>query len=172
MSDSQVRVAPGAPGILPRWTSSAKTGVGTARNLHSQVWFTLSHGILDEIYFPRVDQACTRDQGLLVSDGSGFFSEEKRNTTSRISALAPGVPGYRLINTCSQGRYRIVKEVISDPFRNSVLQKISCWLPISRTSAREMMPGWETTRASLCSSRSETVTRWPSRARFPGRACR
>ena len=125
MSDSQVRVAPGAPGILPRWTSSAKTGVGTARNLHSQVWFTLSHGILDEIYFPRVDQACTRDQGLLVSDGSGFFSEEKRNTTSRISALAPGVPGYRLINTCSQGRYRIVKEVISDPFRNSVLQKIS-----------------------------------------------
>ncbi|MGA8312178.1 MAG: hypothetical protein WB755_19265, partial [Terriglobales bacterium] len=56
MSDSQVeRFAPGWPGISPRWTSSAKTGIGTALNLHSRVWFTLSHGILNEVYFPRVD---------------------------------------------------------------------------------------------------------------------
>ena len=44
MSDS-VRYAPGWPGIPPRWTSSAKTGVGTALNQHSKVWFTLSHGV-------------------------------------------------------------------------------------------------------------------------------
>jgi len=58
-NDRDLRYAPGWPGIEPRWTSSAKTGVGTALNLHSRVWFTLSHGILNEIYFPRVDQACT-----------------------------------------------------------------------------------------------------------------
>ena len=58
MSDSNV-YAPGWPGLAPRWTSSAKSGVGAAINRNSRVWFTLSHGILDEIYFPRVDTACT-----------------------------------------------------------------------------------------------------------------
>ena len=66
MSDS-IHHAPGWPGIPPRWTSSAKTGVGTALNQHSKVWFTLSHGILNEVYFPRVDQACTRDLGFNVT---------------------------------------------------------------------------------------------------------
>ncbi|HET7205347.1 MAG TPA: glucan 1,4-alpha-glucosidase [Terriglobales bacterium] len=124
MPDPQDRFAPGWPGIPPRWTSSAKTGVGTALNLHSQVWFTLSHGILNEVYFPRVDNACTRDQGLLVTDGKEFFSEEKRHTTFRVSQLSPGVPAYQLTNTCVQGRYRIVKDVVTDPYRNVVLQKI------------------------------------------------
>ena len=64
--DNELRYAPGWPGIEPRWTSSAKTGVGTALNLHGRVWFTLSHGILNEIYFPRVDQACTRDFGRQI----------------------------------------------------------------------------------------------------------
>ena len=73
-------MATGWPGIPARWTSSAKTGVGTALNQISQVWFTLSHGIFDEIYYPREDQACTRDMGLIICSGSDFFSEEKRNT--------------------------------------------------------------------------------------------
>jgi len=125
VSDSQVeRFAPGWPGIPPRWTSSAKSGVGTALNQHSRVWFTLSHGILNEVYFPRVDQACTRDQGLLVTDGSSFFSEEKRHCTFENVPIEPGVPVYRLINTELQGRYRIEKEIFSDPYRNVVLQKI------------------------------------------------
>ncbi len=123
MSDD-IRYAPGWPGIEPRWTSSAKTGVGTALNLHSRVWFTLSHGILNEIYFPRVDQACTRDFGLIVTDGQCFFSEEKRHCTFRNLPIEPGVPAYELTNTCMQGRYRIEKEVLTDPWRNVVLQKI------------------------------------------------
>jgi glucoamylase len=120
----RIRYAPGWPGIEPRWTSSAKTGVGTALNLHSRVWFTLSHGILNEIYFPRVDQACTRDFGLIVTDGRGFFSEEKRHCSFRNLPLEPGVPAFELVNTCVEGRYRIEKEVLTDPWRNVVLQKI------------------------------------------------
>ena len=123
MSDD-LRYAPGWPGIEPRWTSSAKTGVGTALNLHSRVWFTLSHGILNEIYFPRVDQACTRDFGLIVTDGHGFFSEEKRHCTFQNLPIEPGVPVYELTNTCMEGRYRIEKEVLTDPWRNVVLQRI------------------------------------------------
>ncbi|MGA7077443.1 MAG: glucan 1,4-alpha-glucosidase [Terriglobales bacterium] len=123
MSD-ETRYAPGWPGIEPRWTSSAKTGIGTALNLHSRVWFTLSHGILNEIYYPRVDQACTRDFGLIVTDGRDFFSEEKRHCTFENLPLEPGVPVFELTNTCMEGRYRIEKEVLTDPWRNVVLQKI------------------------------------------------
>ena len=119
-----LRYAPGWPGIEPRWTSSAKTGVGTALSLQSRLWFTLSHGILNEIYFPRVDQACTRDFGLIVTDGREFFSEEKRHCTFQNLPLEPGVPAYQLTNTCETGRYRIEKEVLTDPWRNVVLQKI------------------------------------------------
>lgn len=117
-------VAPGWPGIAPRWTSSAKSGVGTAASQASRVWFTLSHGILNEIYYPRIDLACTRDLGLLVTDGATFFSEEKRHTRHEVSYLAPGVPAYRLTNTCLQGRYRIEKIIITDPAREVVLQQI------------------------------------------------
>jgi glucoamylase len=115
-------LAPGWPGIPARWTSSAKTGVGTALNQTSRVWFTLSHGIFDEVYYPRVDQACTRDLGLIVCAGGTFFSEEKRQTTQQIETLAPGVPAYKLTNTCLEGRYRIEKEILADPKRDVVLQ--------------------------------------------------
>jgi glucoamylase len=121
---TDLRYAPGWPGIAPRWASSAKTGIGTALNLHSRVWFTLSHGILNEIYFPRVDQACTRDFGLMVTDGHQFFSEEKRHCTFENVPIEPGVPVYELTNTHIEGRYRIEKEVLTDSWRNVVLQKI------------------------------------------------
>jgi glucoamylase len=124
MTDSSTRFAPGWPGIAPRWTSSAKTGIGTALNQHSKVWFTLSHGILNEVYFPRVDQACTRDMGFIVTNRRDFFSEEKRNCTFENRPIEPGIPVYQLTNTCNSGRYRIHKEVLSDPYRNVVLQKV------------------------------------------------
>ena len=124
MTDPANDFAPGWPGIPPRWTSSAKTGAGTALNQHSKVWFTLSHGILNEVYFPRVDQACTRDMGFIVTSGLDFFSEEKRNCSFENHPVEPGVPAYELINTCNSGRYRIHKEVFSDPYRNVVLQKV------------------------------------------------
>ena len=101
--------APGWPGIPPRWTTSAKSGVGTALERHSQLWFTLSHGIVNEVYYPRVDHACTRDLGLMVAGAGGFFSEEKRNTRSQIATAAPGIPLYRLVNLCNRGHYRVEK---------------------------------------------------------------
>ena len=117
-------IAPGRPGIPPRWTSSAKSGVGTAISGLSHVWFAISHGIVNEIYYPEIDQANTRDFGLLIADGSQFFSEEKRDTTCAISPLAQGVPGYRLINTCTQGRYRIEKVIVTEPLRDVLLQRV------------------------------------------------
>lgn len=117
-------VAPGQPGIEARWTSSAKVGVGCALDPASRVWFTLSHGIVNEVYYPRVDQACTRDMGLIVTDGHDFFSEEKRDTQHEVAYAAEGTPAYRLTNTCNQGRYRIEKEVLADPRRDCLLQQV------------------------------------------------
>ena len=115
---------PGWPGIPPRWTSSAKSGVGTAISSVSRVWFTLSHGILDEIYYPRVDQACTRDFGFIVTDGSDFFAEEKRDCTSDITRLEDGVPAFRLVNTHKGGRFRIIKDVLTDQWADVVTQRV------------------------------------------------
>jgi glucoamylase len=116
-------LAPGQPGIPPTWTSSAKTGAGTSAGGRSRVWFTISHGILDEVYFPFIDQPNTRDLGLLVT-GADFFSEEKRDTETTTTPVAPGVPGYILTNTCKQGRYRVRKTIIADPVRDVVLQHV------------------------------------------------
>jgi len=121
--------APGQPGIPPRWTSSAKSGVGTSLSSESRVWFTISHGIINEIYYPRIDQACIRDMGLLVSDGKKFFSEEKRQANSQIAMLAEGVPAFQLTNTCAEGRYRIHKTILTDPERDVLLQHI-CFEPL------------------------------------------
>jgi glucoamylase len=120
--NQEPRLAPGGPGIAPRWTSSAKTGVGTALRRESRVWFTLSHGIFNEIFYPRVDLAATRDMGLIVTDGREFFSEEKRATRHEVAWLADGIPAFRLVNTCQQSRYRIEKLVLTDPRRSVLLQ--------------------------------------------------
>ncbi len=98
--------------------------MGTALSNKSLVWFTLSHGIFNEIFYPRIDQACVRDMGLIVTDGADFFSEEKSDTKSEVHWLAEGVPAFRLVNTCRAGRYRIEKQVVTDPQRNTVLQRI------------------------------------------------
>ena len=114
----------GRPGIAPKWNSSAKSGVGTSVNDASEVWFTLSHGIFNEIYFPRVDTACVRDMGFLVADGKDFFSEEKRYTHNVLTYEQDGVPAFNIINTCKRGYYRISKQIIADPKRNCILQKV------------------------------------------------
>ena len=118
------RPAVGGPGTEPRWTSSAKSGVGTALDSRSRIWFTISHGIVDEVYYPRIDQANTRDFGFLVTGPNGFFSEEKRDTESTLHLLDAGVPGYRLVNRCSQSRYEIEKTIITDPERAVLLQRV------------------------------------------------
>jgi glucoamylase len=114
--------APNGPGSQARWTSSAKTGIGTALSNRSNVWFTLSHGIFNEIYYPRLDQACIRDMGFIVTNGADYFSEEKRDADSQVHWMADGVPGFQLVNASRDGRYRISKEIVTDPQRDAVLQ--------------------------------------------------
>jgi glucoamylase len=114
-------VAFGAPGITPRWTSSAKEGLGTAYSGSCRLWFTLSHGIVDEIYYPTVDQPNTRDFEFLVSDGDTFCHEEKRDLDHHIDYPERSCLFYRLTNSERGGRYQVIKEVLADPERAVLL---------------------------------------------------
>jgi glucoamylase len=114
-------VAFGAPGIEPRWTSSAKEGVGTAYHTSCRVWFTLSHGIINEIYYPHVDQPNTRDFQFLITDGETFCHEEKRDLDYQTEYPERDCVYYRLTNSERQGRYRLVKHVLTDPHRSVLL---------------------------------------------------
>ena len=109
-------VAPGAPGMEARWTSSSKDGIGTAYNSASRLWFTLSHGIVNEIYYPCIDQPNTRDLQLLVTDGETFFHEERRDLEHSLTYPEKGALAYQLVNRDPAGRYEIRKTVISDPY--------------------------------------------------------
>jgi len=113
--------APGWPGIPARWTSSAKDGVGAALSEGSRVWFTISHGIVNEIYYPRVDQACVRDLGLIVTDGDAFFAEVKRDCDTVVERIEDGVPAFRLTSTHRGGRFRLINQVIADPRSDSIV---------------------------------------------------
>ena len=112
---------PGRPG---RWQGADKAGVGTALGSPSGMWFTLRQGIVTEVFCPNVDAACIRDLGLIVTDGKSFFSEEQADTDSVVEWLGDGIPAYRLTNSHRGGRYRIVKEIITDPRRSCSLQRI------------------------------------------------
>ena len=110
----------GWPGIDARWTTSAKSGVGTSLHSTSKVWYSISHGILNEVYYPQVDQACTRDLTLIVTYGKDFFSEEKNDTTHHIKTIAKGVPGYHITNSCKAHHYRIEKSHGAEGTRTTV----------------------------------------------------
>ncbi len=111
----------GAPGIEPRWTSSAKDGIGTAYNSSSRIWFTLSHGTINEIYFPYVDSPNTRDLQFLVSDGESFCLEEKRDLLHKTEYPDPNSLFYRVTNSDREGRFRLVKEIVVDPHTSVLL---------------------------------------------------
>lgn len=111
----------GAPGIEPRWTSAAKEGICTAYHTSSHVWTTLSHGIINEIYYPHVDVPNTRDLQFLITDGESFCHEERRDLEHQIEYPEEGCLLYRLTNSEPTGRYRIIKEIITDPHSSAVL---------------------------------------------------
>ncbi len=110
--------APGAPGIEPTWTSSAKDAVGTSLR-SSRVWFTLGHGIVNEVFYPRVDAPQIRDLGFIVADGRGFWCEVKRENGYSITPVAPGIPAYRIEHR--HPRFTLTLRICSDPNRDALL---------------------------------------------------
>jgi glucoamylase len=176
------RAAFGWPGIEPRWTYADKDGVGTAYAISSRIWFTLLNGVLTEIYYPTVDRPQVRDFQYLITDGSTFFHDERRHLRTSTERIAPQALGYRVTNEDPDGRYAIVKEIISDPHYPCILQHTtldgeSDLLSRLRStrSARPISPA-EAGAITPTSSRSPAAPFSPPKSRAPGsrleRTCR
>ncbi len=121
VSGARARPAFGHPGIEPRWTRSAKDGVGTAYATSSRLWYTLSLGIITEVYFPTIDRPQLRDLQFLITDGRSFFHDERRDLVTRLDTLSDHALGFRVTNTDRQERYRIIKEIIADPHQTCLV---------------------------------------------------
>ena len=97
MSESGLGEAPGAPGLSPTWCSSAKDVVGCALG-NSRLWFTIGGGIVNEVYYPRVDIPQIRDLGFIVADGRGFWVEVKRLGNPTVTLAGPGIPAVLVVH--------------------------------------------------------------------------
>ena len=118
-----IREAPGAPGGPPRWAHGMKTAAGTSRSDTSLVWFTIGRGVLNEVFYPRIDAPCLRDACFIVTANDGFFSDERTDTDYTTSWLEDGIPAFRVVTTCRSGRYRFEKTIVTDDRLNTVLQQ-------------------------------------------------
>ncbi len=116
--------APGHPGHEPHWTSSKKDGIGTSISRGSLVWYTLSEGIINEVYYPRIDNANIRDFQFIITDKFGLFEEEKSDCEHEISTIEPGVPVYQIKNKSNQKKYVIEKTILTDPRKDALLLKV------------------------------------------------
>src|SRR3989442_14089421 len=115
------RPAFGGRGIAPHWTRSAKDGVGTAYATSSRLWYTLSLGIITEVYFPTIDRPQLRDLQYLITDGQSFFHDERRDLVTHLDPISDHALGVRVTNADREARYQIGKEVIADPHQACLL---------------------------------------------------
>lgn len=121
MPSKRISPAFGAPGMQPRWTRGDKDAVGTAYSVASKVWFTMAGGVVTEVYYPTIDEPQIRDLQFLITDGKTFFHEERRDLKEQLESLESGALGARAIMSAPDGRYRLVKEIITDPHQNTLL---------------------------------------------------
>jgi glucoamylase len=85
----------------------------------SRLWFTIGGGIVNEVYYPRVDIPQIRDLGFLVADGKGFWVEVKRLWQHTVELLAPGIPAVRVIHR--HERFELWLQVVPCVERDALL---------------------------------------------------
>src|ERR1700730_10900750 len=112
-------VAPGAPGKDAHWPTAAKDGFGTSNTTASKVWFTLSNGVLSEVFYPTLDVPNVQMLPLVIVGGK--VETEDEDTTHRTEVLDPRALTFRQVNTSKSGQYTITKTYVSDPRRSTVL---------------------------------------------------
>jgi len=123
--------APGHPGTDPTWCSSAKEMVGCALGA-SRVWFTIGGGIINEVYYPRVDIPQIRDLGFLVGDGQGFWVEVKRLEQHTLALAADGTPAVSIVHR--HARFELALRVVPCESRDVLL------IDVALDAAPELRP--------------------------------
>jgi glucoamylase len=136
------------PGKASPWAYAGKQGIGTAYEAYkdyqfsdkavtgrvSKVWFSLAQGVLTETMYGRIHEAQIREMQIAVTghDASGGWTAfEDTDTISHVAYIdtdaagRPLAPAYRLTNTDKQGRFVIIKDVFTDPDRQSVMVRVT-----------------------------------------------
>ncbi len=121
--------APGATPVAPgSWTTGGKDGIGTSAETHTQpgqgrskVWYTVSRGQLNEVYYPQVDVANVQDLTFLVTDGSTFVDNSRDDTRHEVALPDPRSLSYVQTDTAKNGKYRITRTYVTDPARSTLL---------------------------------------------------
>ena len=118
--------APGAPGHDAHWLSAAKNGFGTANSVASRVWFTLSDGVLTEVYYPTLDVPNVQMLQLVIATPEGKIETESEDTTHSIEVMDNARSlSFRQENRAKSGAYVISKSYVTDPDRDSLLISVS-----------------------------------------------
>jgi glucoamylase len=110
--------APGHPGLSPNWTNSAKEMVGCGLG-SSRLWYTLSRGVINEIYYPRIDVPQIRDMGFIVAGSRGFWTEVKALGSHKLKFAGSGIPAVEVSH--HHARFRLDLRICPDPERDVLL---------------------------------------------------
>lgn len=114
--------APGGAGLRPTWCSSAKEIVGCALG-SSRLWYTIGGGIINEVYYPRVDLPQIRDLGFIVADGAGFWVEVKRLWQHVVRLAARGAPAVHIVH--HHERFELALRITPCEHRDVLLIEVS-----------------------------------------------
>ncbi|CAL4866033.1 Glucoamylase [Asticcacaulis sp. MM231] len=132
------------PGKPSPWAYSGKQGIGSAYEAYkdfqfsdksttgtvSKVWFSLAEGVVTETMYGLIHQAQIRELQIAVT-GKGWTAFERTDTISHVSYIhtdkagRPLSPAYRLTNTDKQGRFVIIKDVFTDPDRQTLMVRVT-----------------------------------------------
>ena len=122
LSFSAYAQAPGAPGIVPNWSSAKKVQAATSADLVSKVWFTNAQGVLTETYYPSIDRAQIKDAQIIVTDEKNFMLEERTGTLQQVNVISPSL--VRMINSDPHFRFRIEHTYFTLPGRQVLVDRI------------------------------------------------
>jgi len=64
----------------------------------SRLWFTVGYGIINEVYYPRIDIPQIRDLGFIVADDQGFWVEVKRLRGRELHIVSDSVPALEVVH--------------------------------------------------------------------------
>ena len=85
----------------------------------SRLWVTVGYGIVNEVYYPRVDTPQIRDLGFIVADGQGFWVEIKRNANDSVTTPGPGIPAMEILHR--HPRFELRLRIVPDLMRDVLL---------------------------------------------------
>lgn len=115
-------LAPGGPGKDAHWATAAKQGVGTSASTKSKVWFTLTQGVMTEVYYPDVTVANVHLlQFVVVDPKTKKVETEQDDAFHQIKVTRPDSLTFQQINTAKSGAWKITKTYVTDPENDSVL---------------------------------------------------